>query len=77
MANLTSSSSPTKSKSKTALSTRGMTPTGKDIWYGAMNDSEKGKLSILMESVVNHELGYQSGMLQSGNKFCFTGVDRG
>ena len=51
-----------------------------DIWYGATNDLEwyylkhittkKVKLSILMESMVNHEWG---GMLQIWNKFGFTG----
>ena len=54
-----------------------------DIWYRATNDMEwydpkqittrAGKLRILMESAPNHGLLYRSGMLQSWNKFCFTG----
>jgi beta-glucanase (GH16 family) len=32
-----------------------------------------GKLSILTENVGNHGLQYRSGMLQSWNKFCFSG----
>ena len=53
-----------------------------DLWYGAMNDQEwynpsqitskDGKLSILLENIAEHGLQYRSGMLQSGNKFCFT-----
>lgn len=53
-----------------------------DIWYWATNDLEwydprqvttrNGALVITLESVVNHNLGYRSGMLQSWNKFCFT-----
>ena len=54
-----------------------------DIWYRATNDMEwydpkqittrAGKLRILMERAPNHGLRYRSGMLQSWNKFCFTG----
>jgi beta-glucanase (GH16 family) len=53
------------------------------MWYGATNDLEwydpgqittkDGKLSILMANVENHGLQFRSGMLQSWNKFCFSG----
>ncbi|KAG8899650.1 hypothetical protein FRB99_006518 [Tulasnella sp. 403] len=54
-----------------------------DIWYGATMDLEwydpqmittrNGSLVITLEQAVNHGVNYRSGMLQSWNKFCFTG----
>jgi beta-glucanase (GH16 family) len=54
-----------------------------DLWYWATNDLEwydpgqittkNGSLQILLESVETNGLPYRSGMLQSWNKFCFTG----
>jgi beta-glucanase (GH16 family) len=54
-----------------------------DLWYWPTNDLEwydpkqvttrDGALIITMEAVINHNLGFRSGMLQSWNKFCFTG----
>ena len=55
-----------------------------DLWYWATNDLEwydpaqittrDGALVIRMENRTNHEgMQYVSGMLQSWNKFCFTG----
>lgn len=59
-----------------------------DLWYGATNDLEwyapeqvttaGGALHITLEQVDpgaadSHALGYRSGMLQSWNKFCFSG----
>ncbi|KAI0055424.1 beta-glucan synthesis-associated, partial [Artomyces pyxidatus] len=54
-----------------------------DLWYWATSDEEwydprqvttsGGYLHILMEDVVTNGLPYRSGMLQSWNKFCFTG----
>ena len=53
-----------------------------DLWYGATADLEwydpknvftrGGNLVLLLENVLNHDLQYRSGMLQSWNKFCFT-----
>lgn len=53
-----------------------------DIWYWATSDLEwydprqvttaNGNLVITMEQIMNHDLGFRSGMLQSWNKFCFT-----
>ncbi|CAE6436167.1 unnamed protein product [Rhizoctonia solani] len=46
----------------------------KDLeWYDPGNAVTKdGNLVITLESVLNHDLTYRSGMLQSWNKFCFT-----
>ncbi|KZV87024.1 beta-glucan synthesis-associated [Exidia glandulosa HHB12029] len=57
-----------------------------DLWYGVTQDLEwydpgqvttgDGKLRIKLEKVdpkTNHNLDLKSGMLQSWNKFCFTG----
>ncbi|KAK0555415.1 beta-glucan synthesis-associated protein [Tilletia horrida] len=54
-----------------------------DIWYGATRDYEwyspeainttNGKLQITMEATPTHNLNFQSGMLQSWNKFCYQG----
>ncbi|CAE6502147.1 unnamed protein product [Rhizoctonia solani] len=46
----------------------------KDLeWYDPGNVVTKdGNLVITLESVLNHDLNYRSGMLQSWNKFCFT-----
>lgn len=54
-----------------------------DIWYGATEDLEwydpgqattaNGSLVLTLEQYNNHQLNYRSGMLQSWNKFCFTG----
>ncbi|KAJ7505511.1 glycoside hydrolase family 16 protein [Mycena galericulata] len=48
-------------------------PTGDLEWYdpGAIT-TENGKLVITMSETNNHDLNFQSGMLQSWNKFCFT-----
>ncbi|CUA76044.1 putative beta-glucan synthesis-associated protein C23H3,11c [Schizosaccharomyces pombe 972h-] [Rhizoctonia solani] len=46
----------------------------KDLeWYDPGNAITKdGNLVITLESVLNHDLNYRSGMLQTWNKFCFT-----
>lgn len=54
-----------------------------DLWYWPTSDLEwydprqittrDGALIITIESVLNHNLQFRSGMLQSWNKFCFTG----
>ncbi|KAE8231141.1 hypothetical protein CF326_g3852 [Tilletia indica] len=54
-----------------------------DIWYGATHDYQwyspeainttNGRLQITMEALPNHNLNFQSGMLQSWNKFCYQG----
>lgn len=54
-----------------------------DLWYWATNDQEwydpgqvtttNGSLKILIENTEWKGLPYRSGMLQSWNKFCFTG----
>ncbi|KDN50357.1 glycoside hydrolase family 16 protein [Tilletiaria anomala UBC 951] len=54
-----------------------------DIWYGATGDYEwyspeainttGGALQIVMRQKETHNLNFQSGMLQSWNKFCFQG----
>ncbi|QRV75384.1 glycoside hydrolase family 16 protein [Ceratobasidium sp. AG-Ba] len=46
----------------------------KDLeWYDPGNvQTQGGNLVITLESVLNHDLNYRSGMLQSWNKFCFT-----
>lgn len=54
-----------------------------NIWYGSTGDEEwydpaqvttrDGYLSIVMDQVPENDLPYRSGMLQSWNKFCFTG----
>ncbi|KDN39383.1 glycoside hydrolase family 16 protein [Tilletiaria anomala UBC 951] len=54
-----------------------------DIWYGATGDYEwyspeainttGGHLVITMTAQETHNLNFQSGMLQSWNKFCFQG----
>ncbi len=55
-----------------------------DLWYGgtgdyewyspeAINTTADGALTILMSQQETHNLNFQSGMLQSWNKFCFTG----
>ncbi|CEL55357.1 Beta-glucan synthesis-associated protein KRE6 OS=Saccharomyces cerevisiae (strain ATCC 204508 / S288c) GN=KRE6 PE=1 SV=2 [Rhizoctonia solani AG-1 IB] len=42
-------------------------------WYDPGNAITKdGNLVLTLESVLNHDLNYRSGMLQSWNKFCFT-----
>ncbi|KAJ7063500.1 glycoside hydrolase family 16 protein [Mycena amicta] len=48
-------------------------PTGDLEWYdpGAITTKD-GKLVITMTEVNNHDLNFQSGMLQSWNKLCFT-----
>ncbi|KAG8915297.1 hypothetical protein FRC01_003716 [Tulasnella sp. 417] len=56
---------------------------GVDLWYGATEDIEwydpgmittaNGSLVITLEEYPNHGLNYRSGMLQSWNKFCFSG----
>ncbi|KAJ7144959.1 glycoside hydrolase family 16 protein [Mycena crocata] len=48
-------------------------PTGDLEWYdpGAITTKD-GKLVITMSEVKNHGLNFQSGMLQSWNKLCFT-----
>ncbi|KAJ7134394.1 glycoside hydrolase family 16 protein [Mycena epipterygia] len=48
-------------------------PTGDLEWYdpGAVTTKD-GKLVITMSEQSNHDLNFQSGMLQSWNKFCFT-----
>ncbi len=55
-----------------------------DLWYGgtadyewyspeAVNTTDDGALTILMTQQETHNLNFQSGMLQSWNKFCFQG----
>lgn len=54
-----------------------------DIWYGVTGDLEwyspeavnttNGYLQITMSEKITHDLYFQSGMLQSWNKFCFQG----
>ncbi len=55
-----------------------------DIWYGAtqdlewyspeaINTTDDGALTITMTEKAVHNLNFQSGMLQSWNKFCFSG----
>lgn len=54
-----------------------------NIWYWSTNDQEwydpaqittrDGYLSIVMDQIPENDLPYRSGMLQSWNKFCFTG----
>lgn len=54
-----------------------------DIWYGATGDYEwyspeqvntsQGALTIALIQKDSHNLNFQSGMLQSWNKFCFQG----
>ncbi|KAJ7118974.1 glycoside hydrolase family 16 protein [Mycena epipterygia] len=48
-------------------------PTGDLEWYdpGAVT-TKNGKLVITMSEIDNHGLNFQSGMLQSWNKLCFT-----
>ncbi|KAF8527506.1 glycoside hydrolase family 16 protein [Hysterangium stoloniferum] len=48
-------------------------PTGDLEWYSPDAITTKGgKLVIQMTEQLNHDLNFQSGMLQSWNKFCFT-----
>ncbi|KAH9042091.1 glycoside hydrolase family 16 protein [Lactarius pseudohatsudake] len=48
-------------------------PTGDLEWYNPQAITTKdGKLVITMTEQSNHNLNFQSGMLQSWNKFCFT-----
>ncbi|KAG8864942.1 hypothetical protein FRB96_003529 [Tulasnella sp. 330] len=43
-------------------------------WYDpSAITTENGALVITLDSIPNHDLFYRSGMLQSWNKFCFTG----
>ena len=43
-------------------------------WYDPQNAfTRDGYLVILIENVENHGLDYRSAMIQSWNKFCFTG----
>ncbi|KAG8884997.1 hypothetical protein FRB97_002504 [Tulasnella sp. 331] len=43
-------------------------------WYDpAQITTQDGKLVITLEAQENHNVSYKSGMLQSWNKFCFTG----
>ncbi|CAO1617860.1 unnamed protein product [Sympodiomycopsis kandeliae] len=54
-----------------------------DLWYGVTGDKEwyspesvnttNGFLQITMEEKITHDLYFQSGMVQSWNKFCFQG----
>jgi hypothetical protein len=54
-----------------------------DLWYGNTADVEwydpamvytrNGSLHVRIENVATNGLSYRSGMLQSWNKFCFTG----
>lgn len=49
-------------------------PTGDFEWYDpAAITTANGKLVITMEQMPIHDLNFRSGMLQSWNKFCFTG----
>lgn len=48
-------------------------PTGDLEWYSPEAITTKdGKLQITMTEMQNHDLNFQSGMLQSWNKLCFT-----
>ncbi|KAG4028894.1 hypothetical protein MFRU_018g00060 [Monilinia fructicola] len=57
--------------------------TAPNIWYGATQDMEwydpiavttgDGTLQLRMDAFPNHNLGYQSGMLNSWNQLCFKG----
>ncbi|RAL64308.1 hypothetical protein DID88_002200 [Monilinia fructigena] len=57
--------------------------TAPNIWYGATQDMEwydpiavttgEGTLQLRMDAFPNHNLGYQSGMLNSWNQLCFKG----
>ncbi|QSZ33584.1 hypothetical protein DSL72_005152 [Monilinia vaccinii-corymbosi] len=57
--------------------------TAPNIWYGATQDMEwydpvavttsGGTLQLRMDAFPNHNLGYQSGMLNSWNQLCFKG----
>ena len=48
-------------------------PTGDLEWYSPEAITTKnGKLQITMTEIQNHDLNFQSGMLQSWNKLCFT-----
>ncbi|KAF8527499.1 glycoside hydrolase family 16 protein [Hysterangium stoloniferum] len=48
-------------------------PTADIEWYSPEAITTKdGKLQITMTEQLNHDLNFQSGMLQSWNKFCFT-----
>ncbi|KAF8312546.1 glycoside hydrolase family 16 protein [Clavulina sp. PMI_390] len=48
-------------------------PTGDLEWYSPERIYTKnGSLVIEIEEILNHELNFQSGMLQSWNKFCFS-----
>ena len=48
-------------------------PTGDLEWYSPEAITTKGgKLVITITEQLNHDLNFQSGMLQSWNKFCFT-----
>ncbi|GJJ13312.1 hypothetical protein Clacol_007564 [Clathrus columnatus] len=48
-------------------------PTGDLEWYSPEAIITKdGQLQITISEVLNHDLNWQSGMLQSWNKFCFT-----
>lgn len=48
-------------------------PTGDLEWYSPEAITTKdGKLQITMTEILNHDLNFQSGMLQSWNKLCFT-----
>ncbi|THH27754.1 hypothetical protein EUX98_g6431 [Antrodiella citrinella] len=48
-------------------------PTGDIEWYDPVQISTaNGKLVITMEEILNHNLNFRSGMLQSWNKLCFT-----
>jgi beta-glucanase (GH16 family) len=54
-----------------------------DLWYGSTGDLElydssnvytaNGSLHVRIDNVAANGLDYRSGMLQSWNKFCFTG----
>ena len=54
-----------------------------DIWYTATGDQEwydpgqlytaNGSLHVRIDNVLTNGMSYRSGMLQSWNKFCFTG----
>ncbi len=55
-----------------------------DIWYGATGDYEwyspdavntthDGSLTLTMREKITHNLNFESGMIQSWNKFCFSG----
>jgi len=43
-------------------------------WYDPSQiTTQGGALVITLDQIPNHDLFYKSGMLQSWNKFCFTG----